>query len=130
MDWNNFWSVIWFIFWIFAYTAYLFALFTILADLFRDHQLSGWWKAVWVIFLIFVPFLTALVYLIARGRGMAERQAARYTAVRETYDDAATSTSFSNPAHEIEKAKGLLDQGVITQGEFDAIKNKALGNKF
>ncbi|MFF1875943.1 SHOCT domain-containing protein [Kitasatospora herbaricolor] len=128
--WSNFWDIIWLFFWSFAFIAYLFALFAIIGDLFRDHKLNGWWKAVWVIFLIFVPFLTALVYLIARGRGMAERQGARYAQVSEDYDDGAKSSSFANPAHEIEKAKNLLDQGVITQGEFDAIKNKALGNKF
>ena len=130
MNWNNFGSVIWFVFWIFAYAAYLMALFTILADLFRDDKLSGWWKALWVIFLIFVPFLTALVYLIARGRGMAERHGARYAKVGEEDEGDIRAVSFANPAHEIEKAKNLLDQGVITQGEFDAIKNKALGAKF
>jgi uncharacterized membrane protein len=129
MNWNNFWDVIWFFFWIFAYTVYLFALFGIIIDLFRDRQLNGWWKALWVIFLIFVPFLTALVYLIARGRGMAERRAGEYVAVKED-DDYTGSAPLANPAHEIEKAKNLLDQGVISQGEFDAIKNKALGNKF
>src|SRR4051812_18099814 len=71
----NIWNIIGLLFWSFAFVAYLFALFAIFADLFRDQQLGGGWKALWVIFLIFVPFLTALVYLIARGRGMAERSA-------------------------------------------------------
>ena len=71
--WSNFWNIVWLFFWSFAFIAYLFALFAIIGDLFRDHKLNGWWKAVWIIFLIFVPFLTALVYLIARGPGMAER---------------------------------------------------------
>ena len=129
MNWNNFGDVIWFFFWIFAYTVYLIALFSIIIDLFRDHKLNGWWKALWVIFLIFVPFLGAFVYLIARGRGMAERRAGDYVVVKED-DDYDGSTPMANPAHEIEKAKTLLDQGIISQGEFDAIKNKALGNKF
>jgi hypothetical protein len=129
MNWNNSWDVIWFFFWIFAYTAYLFALFGIIIDLFRDRKLSGWAKALWIIFLIFVPFLTALVYLIARGRGMAERRAGEFVPVRED-DEYTGSRPLANPAQEIEKAKNLLDQGVISQGEFDAIKNKALGNRF
>ena len=71
--WNSFWDLIWWFLWAFVFIAYLFALFAIIGDLFRDHKLNGWWKALWIIFLIFVPFLTALVYLIARGNGMAER---------------------------------------------------------
>ena len=71
---SNFWEVIWAIFWAFAFITYLFAIFAIIGDLFRDHKLNGWWKALWIVFLVFLPFLTALVYLIARGKGMAERQ--------------------------------------------------------
>src|SRR5690349_16604434 len=78
---ENFWSIIWIVIWSFVFVAYLFVLFYILTDLFRDHQLSGWWKALWIIFLIFAPYLTALVYVIARGKGMAERQQAY---IRET----------------------------------------------
>ncbi len=66
----------WYLLWIFYFTAYIFMVFLIISDLFRDHKLNGWWKAVWIIFLIFAPFLTALVYVIARGKGMAERNAA------------------------------------------------------
>ena len=72
---EQFWNFIWLFFWSFAFIAYLFALFAVISDIFRDHELSGWLKAVWIIFLVFVPFLTVLVYLIARGRSMAERQA-------------------------------------------------------
>ena len=64
----------WLLIWWFLFFAYLVILFQIIGDLFRDHALSGWWKAVWIIFLIVVPFLTALIYIIARGKGMAERQ--------------------------------------------------------
>ena len=71
---DNFWSIIWIVVWSFFFVAYLFVLFYILTDLFRDRDLSGWWKALWIIFLIFAPYLTALVYIIARGRGMSERQ--------------------------------------------------------
>jgi len=84
--WESFWDIIWWFFWVFAFIAYLMALFAIIGDLFRDHKLNGWAKAVWIIFLIFVPFLTALIYLIARGSGMAERsqkQARQYQAATD-----------------------------------------------
>jgi predicted PurR-regulated permease PerM len=128
--WNSFWDIIWWFFWIFAFTAYLFVLFSIVADLFRDHKLNGWWKAVWIVFLIFMPFLAALVYLIARGRGMAERSVERREPVQDDSAEYIRSVSFANPAEEITKAKALLDQGTISQGEFDALKAKALGDKF
>ncbi|GAB3586048.1 SHOCT domain-containing protein [Leifsonia lichenia] len=128
--WNNFWNVIWLIFWAFAFVAYLFALFAIIGDLFRDRKLNGWWKALWIIFLIFLPFLTALVYLIARGRGMAERQARDVQQAQSQADDYIRTVASTSPADDIAKAKQLLDQGVITAGEFDALKAKALGNKF
>ena len=80
---NSFWSVFLYVFWIFAFVAFLMILFTVLVDLFRDQSLSGWWKAVWVIFLVFVPGIALLVYLIARGRGMAERNLQRHATVPE-----------------------------------------------
>jgi len=83
---ENFWSIIWIVIWSFVFVAYLFVLFYILTDLFRDHQLSGWWKALWIIFLIFMPYLTALVYIIARGKGMAERQGAAIQQARTAQD--------------------------------------------
>ena len=76
----NFWSIVGLFFWSFVFIAYLFVLFAIIGDLFRDHQLNGWLKALWIIFLVFVPFLTALVYLIARGNHMAARPAQRRSA--------------------------------------------------
>ena len=125
--WGSFWDIIWWFLWIFFFMAYLFALFAVIGDLFRDHKLNGWWKAVWIIFLIFVPFLTLLVYLIARGNGMAERgaaQARELQAAQEAYiKQVAVGTS---PTDEIAKAKALLDAGTITQTEYDAIKTKAL----
>src|SRR5690349_23234214 len=83
---ENFWSIIWIVIWSFVFVAYLFVLFYILTDLFRDHQLSGWWKALWIIFLIFMPYLTALVYIIARGRSMSERQLAAVQQARSAQD--------------------------------------------
>ena len=130
MDWSNFWSIIWLFFWSFAFVAYLFALFAIISDLFRDHKLNGWWKAVWIIFLIFVPFLTALVYLIARGSGMQKRSIEQAQALRSQQDQyirATAGTTAASAADEIGKAKGLLDSGAISQAEYDALKTKALG---
>ena len=103
-------------------------LFQIIGDMFRDKEMSGWMKAVWIVLLIFLPFLTALIYLIVRGRGMAERQAAGMQQMKEQQDAyikqvAGASTS---PADQIASAKQLLDSGAITQQEFDALKAKAL----
>ena len=125
--WDNFWNIVWLFFWSFAFIAYLFALFAIIGDLFRDHKLSGWWKAVWIIFLVFAPFITALVYLIARGNGMAERQvrdAKQAQAETEAY--IRRTAGAASPADEIAKAKALLDSGTINQQEYDALKAKAL----
>jgi hypothetical protein len=127
---QNVWDWFWMLFWIFAYLAYLFVLVYIIFDVFRDHSLSGWLKAVWLIFLVFVPFLTALVYLIARGKGMAERSARKQVEYQEDNAAYIRSVSFASPADEIAKAKALRDQGVITDGEYDALKNKALGGTY
>ena len=124
--WNNIWNVIGVFFWSFAFIAYLFALFAIIGDLFRDHKLNGVFKAIWILFLIFVPFLTALVYLIARGRGMAERSLKAANQAETATNDYIRSVAGSSPTDEIHKAKGLLDSGTITQAEFDALKAKAL----
>ena len=126
----DFWSVIWVVIWSFLFVAYLFVFFYILMDLFRDHDLSGWWKALWIVFLIFAPFLTALVYLIARGRGMSDRQTAQARAARsetDAYLQQLTTTSGSaSPAEHIADAKTPLDAGTITPAEFDQLKAKAL----
>jgi ABC-type multidrug transport system fused ATPase/permease subunit len=124
--WDNFWNIIWVIFWSFAFVAYLFALFSVVADLFRDHKLNGWWKALWIIFLIFVPFLTVLVYLIARGRGMAERGAKEQKQVQQATNDYIRQVAGASPADEIAKAKELLDAGTITQDEYNSLKAKIL----
>jgi hypothetical protein len=128
--WENFWELIWWFLWAFAFIAYLMALFAIIGDLFRDHTMNGWAKAVWIFFLIFVPFLTALVYLIARGSGMAERsqkEAKQYQAATDEYIRQAAGAPPS-PSDEIAKAKALLDAGTISQGEYDLLKSKALAH--
>ncbi|TFD28323.1 SHOCT domain-containing protein [Cryobacterium cryoconiti] len=121
------WDVIWFFFWTFAFIAYLMVLFSIIGDIFRDSTLNGWAKAGWMLFLVFVPFLTALVYLIARGKGMAERQmqaAQRSQQATEQYVRSVAGSGGS--ADEIGKAKALLDSGTITPDEYAALKAKAL----
>lgn len=125
--WGSIGDLIWWFLWAFVFFTYLIALFAVIGDLFRDHKLSGWWKAVWIIFLIFVPFLTLLVYLIARGKGMQERGAAQAREFKAAQDQYIKSVATSSPAEEIAKAKALLDSGAITQAEFDSIKTKALG---
>ncbi len=121
------WSLILWFFWVFVFVAYLMVLFSILGDLFRDHTLSGWWKAVWIIFLIFVPFLTALIYLIARGQGRTKRSIEQAQELRQQQDAYIRATAGgASAADDIAKAKSLLDSGAISQAEFDALKAKAL----
>ncbi|KQM83772.1 hypothetical protein ASE68_11635 [Agromyces sp. Leaf222] len=124
------WDWIWFSFWIFAYIAYLFTLIYIAIDIFRSHDIGGWMKALWILLLVFLPFLTGIVYLIIRGQGMAERSSYRRPEIVEYSDEEVRQVSFANPTDEIAKAAALRDQGVISDGEFDAIKAKALGQKF
>lgn len=124
--WGSFGDLIWWFLWAFVFISYLFALFAIIADLFRDHRLSGWWKALWIIFLVFVPFLTVLVYLIARGRGMSERGLKEAKQVQQAQDDYIKQVAGTSPSEEIAKAKALLDAGTITPEEYDLLKAKIL----
>lgn len=118
-------SFFWTLFWLFALVAYLFALFGVITDLFRDQELAGGWKAVWLLFLFFLPFLTALTYLIVRGRGMAERS--RMAAVRQReVVDAYIRDVAGGTAGELAKAKELVDAGALTPEEFDRLKAKVL----
>ncbi|TFB85311.1 SHOCT domain-containing protein [Cryobacterium algoricola] len=124
---DNFWNFVGFFFWSFVFLAYLMVLVTIIGDLFSDHKVSGWVKAVWMIFLVFLPFLTALVYLIARGSGMSERQVQRRQQYRGEADQYIKTVTGTSPSGEIADAKKLLDSGVITQAEFERLKARALG---
>lgn len=124
--WDSFWNIIWWFLWAFVFIAYLMALFGILADIFRDRRLKGWAKALWVIFLIFVPFLTALIYLIARGGGMADRTADAIRADKDAADSYIRDVAGTSSVDQIEKASTLLTNGAITSEEFDQIKAKAL----
>jgi predicted PurR-regulated permease PerM len=122
----SFWDIIWFIIVSFAFVAYLMILFNIVTDLFRDKSVSGGMKAVWMIGLVFLPFLIAVIYLIVRGKGMAERQNEVVQNVRAAQDDYIRSVAGASPAEEIAKAQQLLDAGTITPEEFAALKAKAV----
>ncbi|MGD9619064.1 MAG: SHOCT domain-containing protein [Mycolicibacterium sp.] len=125
--WDSFWDYLWSAVVIFAFIAYLLILFNILVDLFwRDHKTAGWIKAIWVVFLIVFPYLTALVYLIARGKGMAERAREQALQAKAQTDDYIKQAAGRSPAQEIADAKALLDAGTISQAEFDGLKAKAL----
>ncbi|WP_141013983.1 SHOCT domain-containing protein [Nocardioides sambongensis] len=125
---DSFWDFFWFTISFFLLMAYLVVLFQIVGDLFRDHATSGWKKAVWVFFLIVLPLLTALIYLIARGKGMTERTIASAQAAQADAESyiRTVSAGAGSPADEIARAKSLLDAGAIDQAEFDALKAKAL----
>jgi hypothetical protein len=124
----SFWDIVWFIVISFAFVAYLMVLFSIITDMFRDREMGGWAKALWIIFLIFMPFLSMLIYLVARGRGMAERSATaaeEARAAQETYIKQVAGGNGS-PTDEIARAKALLDAHAISQSEYEALKTKAL----
>lgn len=111
----------------FVFMAYLIIVFVIVGDLMRDHKLSGWWKAVWIIALVLIPWLTGLIYLIVRGRGMAERSAEQAAEIQKAQAEYIKSVSGStDPAAQIAQAKKLHDDGVISDEEFAQLKSKAL----
>ena len=115
------------IFEVFFFVIWIWILITIISDLFRDHELSGWAKAAWVLFLVFIPFLTALIYLIARGPGMTKRGIEQAQEMRAQQDAYIRSTAgTSSAADDIAKAKSLLDSGAISSEEFEQAKAKLL----
>ena len=125
---TDFWEVLLWSFWLFVWIAALMVWFRCLFDMFGDRTLSGWGKAGWACLMIFVPWLGTIIYLIARGRSMAERQleaVAQQQAAQEKYIQQVASTPV-DPAEQITKAKALLDSGAIDQAEFDSLKAKAL----
>ena len=128
MDDFGFWDLMWTIIVIYALFVVIMMLVSIVADLFRDHELSGWGKAGWIILLLFFPLLGILIYVIARHKGMVERSSRQQEALRSEFDSYVKGVAGSGgAAQEIAAAKGLLDSGAITQDEYDALKTKALG---
>jgi hypothetical protein len=120
-------EVFWTMFIFFAFFIWIWILFTVFADLFRRDDISGWGKAAWIVFVIVLPYLGVFVYLVAEHKGMTERTITQQEAAKTQMDQYVKSVAGqSDSADQIAKAKGLLDQGAISQTEFDQIKQKAL----
>ncbi|HEY1280877.1 MAG TPA: SHOCT domain-containing protein [Acidimicrobiales bacterium] len=120
-----FWTLLWLFLWI----VWIFILFRVIFDIFRSHDLGGWGKALWLIFVIILPFLGVFVYVIARGRGMAERDAQRAAESEQqfrSYVQQAATSGGGTTADELSKLADLRDKGVITPAEFEAQKAKIL----
>jgi hypothetical protein len=111
---------------IFFLVVWVWILITILSDLFRDHETSGWGKAVWVLFLVFIPFLTALIYLIARGSGMRERAIKAQADAKQHMDAYIREQAHASPADELHKLNELKQKGALSDEEFEKAKAKLL----
>ncbi|WP_433298689.1 SHOCT domain-containing protein [Pseudonocardia sp. CA-142604] len=122
-------ELIWTMFVLFGFVLWFWLLIVVFSDLFRRHDMSGWAKAGWTIFVIVLPFIGILTYLIAQGRSMAERRGKEYAAAREAYETDVRSIAGSagQPADQIATAKRLRDSGDITAEEYETLKRKALG---
>lgn len=112
---------------IFFIVIWIWILITVLIDLFRDHELSGWWKAVWVFFLVFLPVITVLIYLIVRGGGMRERALAEQKQMQKASEDYIRSVAGSSPVDELHRLNDLRERGAISQAEFDSLKARLIG---
>ena len=121
------WSMLWFT----LFFIWIWILITCVMDLFRDHELGGWGKFLWLLFIIITPYLGVFVYLIARGQGMASRQMAQAQAnaeaQRQYIQAVAAPVAGSSPAEELAKLADLKEKGVISEEEFNTAKAKALG---
>ena len=123
----SFWDIVWFIVISFAFVAYLMVVFSIVGDLFRDANASGLAKALWIVGLIFLPFFSALLYIIIKGRGMAERQALSMEQARQQQDAYIRQVAASSaPTEQIAQAKSLYESGTISATEYERLKEKAL----
>ena len=111
---------------IFLFVVWIWILFTIISDLFRDHEMSGWAKAAWILFLVFIPFLTGLVYLIVRGSGMRDRAIKAQTDAKKHFDEYVREQAHASPADELHKLNELREKGALSQEEFDQAKAKLL----
>lgn len=123
----TFWDFFWLMLWAFLFISYLMVIFQVVTDVFRDRELNGWVRAIWLVALVIAPPITALVYVIARGRGMTQRQESAVAESRSAAEDYIRSVAGRpDPASQIAQAKGLLDQGVISAPEYEQLKAKAL----
>jgi len=126
---SGFWEWFWLVVEIFLFVAYLMILFQVIGDLFRDKALGGFAKALWILVLVVAPFLGALVYLIARGRGMTERAGAALREQQAAADHYIRTVAGTSPAQEIATAQELLTAGAITPDEFARLKAQALAGR-
>ena len=122
----SFWDFFWDVLLIMAWVIWFWLLITVFADLFRRHDTSGFAKVAWVVFVIVLPYLGVLVYLLVQHDGMAQRNVKAAEAQQQQFDSYVQSVAKTDPAEQITKAKALLADGTITQAEFDQIKQKAL----
>ena len=121
-------DVMWTMLVFFAWVIWFWLLITVFADLFRRHDISGWVKALWIIFVIVLPYIGVLIYLIAEHQGMAERNMKQAQQAQSQMDEYVRSVaSSSSPTEQISRAKELLDSGAISQAEYETLKQKALG---
>jgi len=122
----SFWDFFWDMLLIMAWVIWFWLLITVFADLFRRHDTSGFAKVAWVVFVIVLPYLGVLVYLLVQHDGMAQRNVKAAEAQQQQFDSYVQSVAKTGPAEQITKAKALLADGTITQAEFDQLKQKAL----
>jgi Phospholipase_D-nuclease N-terminal/Short C-terminal domain len=111
---------------IFFFVIWIWILITIITDLFRDHEMSGWAKAAWVLFLVVIPFLTSLVYLIVRGSGMRDRTIKAQADAKKHFDEYVQAQTHHSPADELHKLADLKDKGALSDAEFETAKAKLL----
>jgi hypothetical protein len=122
---NIFWTIII----VFAWVAWFWVLIIVISDLFSRHDIGGWAKALWMLFVIVVPFLGVFIYVISQGKGMGERRDKQVKASQQEFDSYVRQVAASDgPADQIAKAKQLLDNGTIDQAEFDRLKAQALAS--
>ncbi len=122
----EFGQFLWSLLIIFFMIMYFMVLFSVILDLFRNREMNGWIKALWIFLLFLIPFLSLLVYIIVYGRGMAERQQAAVLTAQKEQDAYIKQVAGTSPAEQIAQAQQLLTSGAISQEEFDKIKAKAL----
>ena len=120
-----FWTMLVF----FAFVVWIWLLFMVIADIFRRHETSGFVKVLWLIFIIVIPYFGVFIYLIIEHQGMSERAIKQQEAAKSEFDQYVQSVAAKDdPTQQIAKAKELLDNGTITQAEFDQMKQKALAS--
>ena|ERR1700761_367912 len=116
------------IFEVFLFVIWIWILWTILTDLFRNHDMSGWMKALWIVLLIFIPYITALVYLIVYGNEMRERTLRAQAEAKHAADDYIRAAAHVSPADELHKLHELVEKGALTEAEYDRAKEKLLAS--